>query len=188
MDGSLWAEGTLPDIGMQLGDRVTLGDRVKLGDWVKLGDEVKLGDGVKLGDWVKLGNGVTLGNGVRLGDGVTSAKLAQDFRNFYISAAPSHIFSKWLTPERRSPNFDGGTPLHYPVGATMDSTGTASDQQCAPGLHVLRQGHRPEWYGLCSPDHNLIAVDVEVRSEDILFAGLPTNEGKFRVKKLKVLT
>lgn len=141
--------------------------------WVKLGNEVTLGD------WVTLGNGVTLGNEV------TSEQLAQQFRDMWKMRGETVTLTKWLTKERMSPNFDGGTPLLYEVGKriTVDDA-IASDQQCAEGLHVLERGHRPEWYGLCSADHDLISIDVEVKTDDILFGGLPTMTGKYRVRSL----
>jgi len=134
---------------------------------------------------VKLGDRVTLGNGVWLGDGVTSDSLNQDF----ISHLPEMFTAwKWVTPDRKSPNFDGGTVIDYPVNQIIEGTGTRNDQQCGPGLHVLRKGYRPEWCGLCSADHNLMALDVEVRREDVLFGGLPSMDAKLRVRRLKVLT
>ncbi len=161
--------------------------RVKLGDGVTLGDRVKLGDGVKLGDRVKLGDGVTLGDWVTLGDGVTSEQLNEIFRALY-AYLPEHVFDKWVTPGRRSPNFDGGTPLLYGVGAILEEKeAQVSDQQCAVGLHVLRHGYRPEWLGLCEANHDLICIHVKVRAEDICFAGLPTNDAKIRVRRLEVL-
>jgi hypothetical protein len=87
-----------------------------------------------------------------------------------------------------SPNFDGGTPLKYEKGKIVIAGGDVNDQQCAEGLHVVRYGLRPEWCGLCGADHDLMALDVEVNSKDILFAGLPGNDCKLRVRKLRVLT
>jgi len=101
--------------------------------------------------------------------------------------APDHIFTKWLTPNRMSPGWGSVSPIKYDIGSTVEVQGEANDQQCAPGLHVFRIGERPEWHGLCSADHNLIAVRVRVKSEDILFAGLPTMDAKLRVRKLEVL-
>jgi NDP-sugar pyrophosphorylase family protein len=184
---------TLGD-GVQLGRWVRVGNHVTLGSWVTLGNHVTLGDGVilgnrvRLGDDVTLGDGVILGNRVRLGDGVTSTALNEAARAALIALAPTHKFTKWVRPDRTSPNFDGGTPVHYSVGARVSIEGAeVSDQLCAPGFHVLRYGHRPEWYGLCQPGHDLIPLTVEVRSEDILFAGLPTMDGELRVRALVVL-
>ncbi len=166
-DGVTLGDRVMLGDGVTLGDRVTLGDWVMLGNEVKLGDRVTLGDRVKLGDWVmlgnevKLGDRVTLGDRVKLGDGVTSDELH---------------------------NFDGGTTLEYRCGAIVEAEGEKNDQQCAAGLHVLRKPYRPEWVGLCDADHNLIPLDVEVRSEDVLFAGLPTMDAKVRVRRLRVLT
>ena len=151
------------------------GDRVKLGDWVKLGNDVTLSDGV------------TLGNEVKLGNGVTSKNLNHQMIESWKALGEFHLLTKWVTRGRMSPNFDGGTPLHYSSGAIIESKGIVSDQQCAKGLHVLRFRHRPEWYGLCEANHDLIPLTVRVRSEDFLFGGLPTMDGKLRVKKLEVL-
>ena len=157
------------------------------GVFVKLGDGVKLGNGVTLGNYVTLGDGVKLGNGVKLGDGVTSAQLAERYRNAYKKHAPEHIFIKWVTRDRKSPGWGNASIVEYPKGAIVETEGQADDQQCAPGLHVFRFGERPEWYGLCKPDHDLIPLRVKVRSEDILFAGLPTMDAKLRVRRLEVL-
>ena len=157
-------------------NRVKLGNGVRLGDEVKLGDRVKLGNGVKLGDWV------------RLGDGITSEKLNQDFRKFYCLQAKTHIFYKWVTKKRFSANFDGGTIVEYKKGEIVEVTkAIVSDMQCAEGLHVLKYGYRPEWVGLCAVNHDFIPLRVQVQSEDILFAGLPSMDIKLRVKKLLVL-
>jgi hypothetical protein len=100
------------------------------------------------------------------------------------------VFTKWLRPDRTSPGW-GSRPLVYPVGQRVEvPDAVASDQQCAAGIHVLERGHRPEWYGLCSPDEtgDLIAVDFEVETDDILFGGLPGMTGKIRVRGGVALT
>ena len=172
---------------VKLGDRVTLGDRVKLGNWVKLGDRVTLGDSVMLGDRVTLGDSVMLGDRVTLGDGETSENLASLFRA--AMTEESYTLTKWVTRDRKSPNFDGGTTIHYGVGdIIVEGGGEVSDKQCATGLHVFVRGYRPEWDGLCGADHDYIAIDVRVAREDILFAGLPGNHAKLRVRKLEVLS
>lgn len=86
-----------------------------------------------------------------------------------------------------SPGWGYATPIKYEFGATIEADGKADDQQCGPGLHVFRLGERPEWHGLCEANHDLIAVKVRVKSEDILFAGLPTMDAKLRVRRLEVL-
>jgi hypothetical protein len=138
------------------------------------------------------GNHVTLGNGVKLGNGVTSADLATMFCGLWLERGESVVLSKWVTRGRMSPNFDGGTPIKYEKGAHLEeAAAVASDQQCAPGLHVLEHGHRPEWYGLCDASHTdreLVSIDVRVKTADILFGGLPTMTGKIRVRALDVLT
>jgi len=168
--------------GVKLGNWVTLGNGVKLGNWVTLGNGVTLGDGVTLG------NGVTLGDNVKLGNGVTSLQLNEDAIQSYRELGKKHIFWKWVTQDRMSPNFDGGTPIKYDIGGVVkEPAAVVSDQQCAVGLHVLRPGYRPEYCGLCDANHSLICLRVEVESEDICFAGLPTMDAKLRVRKLKVL-
>jgi hypothetical protein len=65
-----------------------------------------------------------------------------------------------------------------------------SDQQCGVGLHIFRVGIRPEFIGfigLCDANHALVCLEVEVKREDVCFGGLPGNDMKLRVKKLKVL-
>ena len=135
---------------------------------------------------MKLGNDVKLGNYVTLGNGVTSLALAQQYRDNYISAATEHVFVKWVTKERKSPGC-GNAIVSYLQGSIVEANGVADDQQCAAGLHVFRLGERPEWHGLCSADHTLIPLRVRVKSEDILFAGLPTMDAKLRVRKLEVI-
>jgi hypothetical protein len=139
------------------------------------------------GVFVTLGNGVKLGNDVKLGHNVTSLQLAEQFRQNYIAAAPEHIFVKWVTRSRKSPGWGQATPILYEAGSVVEAEGGANDQQCAPGLHVFRMGERPEWHGLCEADHDLIPLRVRVKSEDILFAGLPTMDAKLRVRRLEVL-
>ena len=134
------------------------------------------------------GNRVKLGDGVNLGDGVTSESLNEALRLAYSHIAAEHIFTKWVTSERKSPNFDGGILIEYNKGAVIEEPeAKVSDRQCAVGLHVLRYGYRPEWIGLCGADHELIPLRVWVKSEDIMFAGLPTMDAKIRVRRLEVI-
>ena len=172
-----------------LGDGVKLGDRVTLGNYVKLGNDVTLGNYVTLGNHVTLGNDVTLGDRVKLGDRVTSEGLNLRFLSAYVAAAPAHIFIKWLTKERKSPSWGAARSIQYPKmgGIVEEPRAEVGDQQCAVGLRVFRIGVHPADHGLCAPDADLIAVPVEVRSEDICFAGLPGNADKLRVRKLKML-
>ena len=128
-----------------------------------------------------------LGYVVKLGDDVTSLQLAEQYRQNYVTANPEHVFVKWVTKLRKSPGWGHATPLLYITGTIVEAEGEANDQQCAPGLHVFRLGERPEWHGLCEANHDLIPLRVLVKSEDILFAGLPTMDAKLRVRKLKVL-
>ena len=134
------------------------------------------------------GEHIKLGNDVKLGNGVTSGALNQQFREMYHGDV---IFTKWVTPDRKSPNFGGnGTVIEYPVGAVIECPeAETTDKQCDVGLHVFRRGYRPEWAGLCGAEHDYIAIDVLVQCpDDICFGGLPGNDAKLRVRKLKVLT
>ena len=120
------------------------------------------------------------------GDYVTSEKLNEEMRQFYMKK-PFHIFWKWVTKERNSPGWGAVNIINYPIGKIITADDAQiSDQQCGPGLHVFRPGLRPEWFGL--ENNNLICIEVKVMSEDICFAGLPTMDAKIRVKKLEVLT
>ena len=149
---------------------------------------VKLGNGIILGYGVTLGFYVKLGDNIELAENATSKGLNEQFRQFYMRQ-PEHIFTKWVAPNRMSPHFDGGTPIKDEKGAVIEvPKAKISDQQCDVGLHVMRYGMRPEWAGLCNANHGLIPLDVKVRSEDILFAGLPTMDMKLRVRRLEVLT
>ncbi len=194
--------GKLSTVGesVTIGDLVNIADSVKVGQSVKIADRVSIGKQATIGRWVQLGKNVILGDKVVLGDlvrlhdgtmlpkGVTSDSLNRDSIAAYAALGKVHKFTKWVTKDRMSPIFDGGTPLHYPPGAIVEATdAVVSDQQCAPGLHVLEHSHRPEWYGLCGTDHDLIPITVEVASEDICFAGVATMRGKLRVRRLRVL-
>ena len=131
---------------------------------------------------------VKLGDGVTLGDGASSIEINKYYIDYYIVQASTHIFWKWVTKERFSPDFDSGTPLEYIKGATIEvEDAIVSDQQCGKGLHVMKFGGRPEWAGLCKANHDFVPLRVKVDSKDILFAGLPTMDDKLRVKKLTVL-
>ena len=94
-----------------------------------------------------------------------------------------------MTRDRLSPGWGNAAVISYPVGAVIEEPAAEiSDRQCAPGLHVFRPGVRPEWYGLGTPDHEYIPLDVKVMSEDICFAGIADMDAKLRVRKLEVLT
>ena len=98
------------------------------------------------------------------------------------------IFWKWVTKEYMSPGWGPGSPIKYEIGKeVIEPSAIISDQQCGVGLHVFRVGIRPEFVGLCAANHTLICLEVEVNREDICFGGLPGNDMKLRVRKLKVL-
>ena len=140
----------------------------------------------KIEIWV--GEGATIGAWATIGENLTTNDLNEQFRQNYFRLAPTHKFTKWVTKDRQSPNFDGGNPINYPTGKIIEEKESiVSDRQCDIGLHVLRFGYRPEWAGLCEVNHNYIPLTVEVASEDICFAGLPGNDAKLRVKRLRVL-
>ena len=142
---------------------------------------------VQIGNWATIGDGAVIGDGAKIGDGATTLDLAEQIRASHHGRGRIRAW-KWITQDRMSPNFDGGEPVHYPIGATVEAEGEANDQQCGPGLHVLRVGVRPEWVGLCPDTHDLICAEVEFDAEDILFAGLPGCDAKWRVRKLVVVT
>jgi len=136
------------------------------------------------GNKVKLGDNCTLGDYCKLGDKTTSLALVKSI----IQAQPDTVVMwKWVTTDRMSPCFNSqASPLEYKIGSIVKAKGTISDQQCAPGIHVMLPGYTPEMIGLHS-DTKLIPIRVEVQKKDILFAGTPGNNIKWRVRKVKVL-
>ena len=87
-----------------------------------------------------------------------------------------------------SPGWGNGTPIEYTIGSTIEEPkATVSGIQCDEGLHVFRAGWWPEFSGLADPGHKFICLEVEVKREDVCFGGLPGNDSKLRVRKLKVL-
>ena len=151
------------------------------------GNGVELGNGVKLGYGVKLGNGVKLGDGVKIGDKKTSLDLVKEF----IASQPKEVIMwKWVDKNRMSPGWRNNEKVLYKKGSIVKEDGEVSDQQCGKGLHIFRPGYLPEYDGYSSQDNNgdkYICLRVLVKKEDILFAGLPGWDAKWRVKKLKVL-
>lgn len=179
--------------GVHLGDNTHLENGVVLNDFVRLGKNVHLERDVYLGFHVRLGNGVHLGSQVRLesgvdiGDGVTSEGINEEFRSYY-ATQPEWIFWKWVNEDRTSPMVSNNQKIIYEKGKTIEEfSADISDQQCANGLHVFRPPYRPEWTGMLPSGHGLICLRVLVKSEDIMFAGLPTMDAKLRVRKLVVL-
>ena len=127
------------------------------------------------------------GDGVKLGDGVTSDQLNENYRMAY-AQFDEVVFVKWTTVDHESPNFDGGTILVYPpAGESIRANGEISDKQCAPGIHLLRVGVRPEWAGLCDAGHAYIPLRVAVKPADILFGGMPGNDAKVRVAACRMI-
>jgi carbonic anhydrase/acetyltransferase-like protein (isoleucine patch superfamily) len=181
-----WAtisDGATIGAGAKIGADAKIGDRAKIGDWATIGDRAKIGD------WATISDGATIGADAKIGDRATSADLNDQFKKILQQQfGDKFIAYKWVKPNRLSPNFDGGTPIQYLPDTIVEEPNTElSDCQCAPGLHVLRFGYRPEWIGLCNLNHDLIPLRVEVMTDDVVFAGLPGADFKLRVKKLKVL-
>lgn len=167
---------------------VTINRHCIISEGTEIGDLAVVGAGSRLGRDVVIGNNVVLPENICLKDGETTRELARYFRELWKARGDTVIFTKWVTKERMSPNFYGGVPIKYIKGETVEVEDCEeSDQQCDAGLHVLEFGHQPEWYGLCSSWHELIPIRVEVKTDDILFGGLPGMVGKYRVRKLKVL-
>ena len=179
---SLGAESRLaPDV--RVGEDCSIGSGCVFGSNVEIGDYCQIGENTTLSKWVRIGDGV------RLPAGSSSEKLATEIRTELQKTAPFHLFWKWVTPYRLSPGFGSASVVSYEKGSVVEEPdAVASDQQCAKGLHVFLPGHKPEWEGLCEPGAGYIPLLVKVMSEDILFAGLPGNASKFRVRKLEVLT
>jgi len=120
--------------------------------------------------------------------GTTSLSLVKKHINALLEVGKPILGWKWVTHDRMSPNFDGGTVIHYEKGAVIEAEGELSATQCAPGLHILPVGVWPEYVGLCDPGHTNMPLLVEYQPEDILFPGNPDGGGKIRVRKLRVLT
>jgi hypothetical protein len=180
---------TNPDNGVQIkiGVYAKIGDSAKIGASATIGDYATIGANAKIGDYAKIGASATIGDYATIGDEVDSFDLNLIFINYYKNIG-SQIYWKWVTADRMSPNFDGGTPISYNKGDVIEvPESEINDQQCSVGLHVLRPPYRPEWIGLCGLNHNLICLRVEVQPEDICYGGLPGADTKIRVRKLKVL-
>ena len=98
------------------------------------------------------------------------------------------MVSSLVTKDFMSLGWGSSKIAKYSIGEEIiEPKAIISDQQCDVGIHVFRPGIRPEFDGLYPPDHNLICLEVEVDRDDICFAGLPGNDMKLRVKKLKVI-
>lgn len=174
------------DYGVLVGSNVEIGDDSWIGAQAILGNRVRLGRGTRLGKRVMLSDNVVLGEGVSIEDGMTSEELNRFFIEIYRAQyGGSFRATKWVRTNRLSP-LKKGRMIEYRKGAIVEEPDAKiSDQQCAPGLHVYRYGHFPEWYGLSR--EGLIPITVEIRTEDLCFAGLPGNDGQLRVRRLKVL-
>ena len=135
---------------------------------------------------IQLGDECQLGNRCLLGNGETTTTLCHQI----LAALPAVIpLVKWVTPTHMSPGWGNGAPLHYTPGAVV----VCEDPdlrliQCGRGLHVLRPGIRPEWVGLGTPEQNttLLPLRVTVQRADVIWAGLPGDDAKWRVRRLRV--
>ena len=141
------------------------------------------GNKIKIGNCAKIGNYATIGNYAIVKTGQTTEKLNEYFISIY---SETSVFWKFVTTDFKSPGWGASVPILYEIGTTVEEPrSVVSDQQCGTGLHVFRPGILPEFVGLNS--ENLICLEVEVKREDICFGGLPGNDMKLRVKKLKVI-
>ena len=175
---------------VEIGSNVIIGNHVEIGNYSKISDDVKLNDLVKLGNYVKLGRKIILNGSVILEDGMTSLQMVKDI----ISGQPDVVYlTKWVTKDRLSPFWkDTAHALKYEKGAIVETEAEISDQINVPGIHVCLPG-----YSLCMAGfgyaldkkarEDIIGLRVEVKREDILYAGLPGNNIEWRVKRLKVL-
>lgn len=183
-----------------IGEYASVKENAKLGIGVYVGSYAKIGAGAVIFDRADIGNYVEIGDGVRISENVelpsrcmiaantTSEEIHKQFLKTYKEMGDEHIFWKWVhadrTPfstERPMAKYAKGAIIVAPEGARV------SDQRDDIGISVLRPGYRPEWLGMTSPGHNMLCLKVKVRSEDILFAGLPGNDAELRVRKLEVL-
>lgn len=187
-----------------LGDNVTVGSHAKLGKLVRIengvsvGDDAAIGDGARigrytsLGDRVKISKYVAIGSMISIEDDITSQMLNESFRKMYKNSADEHVFWVWVTPERTLPIEEDSdrerTNVKFEKGAIIEMPeAQVSDQLYDTGIQVLRPGYRPEWACVTGSKHNLIQLRVKVRSEDILFAGMPGEDVKLRVRRIEVL-
>lgn len=179
-----------------VGDNTTVGSYATIHRCCSIGPNSSVGincslfENMRCGMNCKFNDTIHIGPNVTLDSNVTSEQLNLDFIEAYKTTAKSHVFWKWVKPNRMSPCewVHGHKSLEYLKDATiMEPNTKVSDQQCGVGLHVFRIGYRPEFAGLTEPGHNWLCLRVRVNSNDICFAGLPGNDCKLRVKKLKVL-
>lgn len=186
---------------LTFGDRTHIGKKsiikrdVTLGRGVYIGEHSVIGEWVRLGNCVTLGKNVILGNKVRMGDhvtiknNVTSMQLVINKISELCKVGRPLVGWKWVTKDRKSPNFDKRYPiLKYEKNTIVKSKGDVSDQLCGKGIHICPVGIRPEYTDYCSWfGHKLIHLLVEYMPEDILFPGLPGYSDKLRVRRVKVL-
>jgi len=156
-----------------------------LGNYCTLGNNCTLGNYCTLGNNCTLSNYCTLGNDCTLGDDWSSSHHINEVINRYKQFGDNHIFIKWVTEDRKSPEEYG--KLTYNVGDIVEEpTIEKSDQQCTNGIHVFRVGVHPNECGYAFGA--VIPIMVKVHSNDIVFPGLPGNMDKLRVRKCEVLT
>ena len=212
--GSYFRSGSYFQVGdhFQAGDNFYAGDHFQAGYDFKAGENFKVGhdfnvdDGFNVKDYFvagsrfragkcfragysfHVGSSFKAGDNFNCGDYFDSLTAAESIRRVYRLMGEKIIFVKWVKKlvdgVYVSPLFDGGSQRVYEIGKRIIDGGERDDQQCAPGLHVMLPGVRPEWLGYCSPDHDLVALLVEVRTKDILFAGWSGCAEKFRVSSL----
>ena len=182
---------TLPNGNkFRIGYNATIGNKAKIGDYAEIGDGAEIGNNADIGNYAKIGDDAVIGDYAKIGENavIDNNVTTDQLNKYFISCFPETcIFWKWVTPELKSPGWGNAKQIQYKIGEVLEvPEAIVSDQQCGVGLHVFRPGIRPEFVG-CDVDHGLVCLEVEVKRKDICFGGLPGNDSKIRVKKLKVL-
>lgn len=203
------------DDGAKIGENVHIGNYVKIGRKVRIGnsteiknntninEKTKIGEYVYIGynnyidcnvtlnNYVKFGKNVKIGKNIeispyfRMPNNMTTEKLNEIFRKQY-QPNKIYIFWKWVTKDRESLFYKKIKYIKNKV--IIEKNAKISDQQCEEGLHVLKSPYKLNWLGINNyKEYELLCLKVAVKGRDILFAGLPGNDVKLRVKKLKVL-
>ena len=167
------------------------GERVKIGNGCEIGNFVNLGNNVTLEDNVVLNDNVKIGNYVKLKFGESSEKLIHEKINELCRIGKPLYAWKWVTKDRKSPNFDLRFPvIEYHKNSIIEVDGPRNDKQYDKGIHLCTIGTRLEYTNISLyVDLNtpLIHLLVEYKPEDILFPGLPGYNDTIRVRKIKVL-
>ncbi len=168
-----------------IGNSVKIGNDTLICNRTKIGNDVIIGSNCHINIDAIIGDNTKLGDNVKTNPGVTTDQLNE----YFISTFPEKtIFWKWVTEDLYSPQWGNAVRIKYNIGNIIEEPNAVrSDIQCDVGLHVFRVGLRPEFVGLTRDRESLVCLEVEVDRSDICFGGLPGNDMKIRVKKLKVI-